>query len=48
MLYFRKLKKQLNILLHVHPFLGNGLVNTLSEDRFLVNSWLLGYAIIEE
>jgi hypothetical protein len=33
------------ILLHVHPLLGNGLVNKFLE-TFLVNSPLLGYATI--
>jgi hypothetical protein len=31
---------------HVHPLLGNVLVKSSREDRFLVNSPLLGYASI--
>jgi hypothetical protein len=34
------------VLLHVHPLLGNGLVNNFREDRFLLNSPLLGHATI--
>jgi hypothetical protein len=36
-----------NILLHVHPLLGNVLVNKFPR-RQLVNSLLLGYATIDE
>jgi hypothetical protein len=36
------------ILLHVHPLLGNVLVNKFREDRFLVNSPLLDYGTTDE
>jgi hypothetical protein len=36
------------VLLHVHPLLGNGLVNKFREDRFLANSPLVGHVTIEQ
>jgi hypothetical protein len=37
-----------NVLLHVHPFVGNMLVNKFPRRPILVNSPLLGYAAIDE
>jgi hypothetical protein len=35
------------VLLHGHPLVGNVLVNEFREDKFLINTPLLGYAKID-
>jgi hypothetical protein len=49
-LIFRMVFRSFNdtILLHVHPLLGNVLVNKFRQVRFLVNSLLLDNATVEE